>query len=124
MSETTHAGGRSFRALIQVKSGPGRGWSGIGWLVVGDQGLTVRAWPLIRRWIPERSASKDAVGVICVDQILHVYLPIIHWRRQETVRFENPDCPLTGVLLELRRRARITDELSARGYAVMDRREP
>jgi hypothetical protein len=95
----------------------------IGWLVVSDQGLTVRPWPLIRRWIPERSASKDAVGDICVGQIVHLYLPVIHWRRREAVRFESRECPLSGVLLELHRRARIADELRARGYAVMDSRE-
>jgi hypothetical protein len=123
MSETTHAGGRSFRACIQIESGSGRGRGGIGWFTVGDQGLSIRPWSLIRWWIPERSASKDAVGVISVDQILHVYLPIIRWRRRETVRFENPGCPLSGVMIELRRRARIVDELRAQGYAVMDKRQ-
>jgi hypothetical protein len=122
MSETAHAGGRSFMAQIEVESGPGRGRSTVGWFIVGDQGLTVRPWP---RWmIPERSASKDAVGDICVDRILHVYFPfpIIRWHHRETVRFENPECPLAGLLIEVRRRARIVDELRAREYLVVDRR--
>lgn len=122
MSETANAGGRSFRAWIQVESGAGRGRSGSGWFVVGDQGLGVRPSPLIRWWIPERSAGKDAVGDISVDQLLRVSLPVISWRRRETVRFENPQCPLSGVLIELSRRARVAEELRARGYAVTDRR--
>jgi hypothetical protein len=105
MSETAHAGGRSFLAQIEVESGPGRGWSVPGWFVVGDQALTVRPWP--RWWIPERSASKDAAGGISVDRVIHFYFPVISWHRRETVRFENPECPLSGLLIEVRRRARI-----------------
>jgi hypothetical protein len=120
MSETPRASDRSFLAQIRIESGPGSPWEVPGRFIVSDQALTVRPWP--RRWIPERSATKDAVDGILVNQALHITLPIITWHRRDTVRFENPECPLSGLLLELRRRVHIVDVLRDYGYSVTDKR--
>lgn len=115
--------GRSFCVRISVESGPGSrrgaGWL-IGRLIVGNDALIVRS--SVIPWIPARSAGIDEVGEISVDWILHVDLPVVHWRRREVVRFEDSASALFGVSLELHGRKQIVEELRARGYSVTDKR--
>jgi hypothetical protein len=109
---------RSVGADVQV------GRRGVKWpfgrFVISDEELTVRSSPT--RWIRVRSASKNAVGEISFYERVEIYLPILHWRRLDNLRFEDPDSPFFGVSLMLPRRTRIIEELRARGYSVIDRR--
>jgi hypothetical protein len=89
-----------------------------GRLIVGDQQLAVRSSPAW--WIPERSVSKDAVGVISVSSKIVVDLPVLHWRHVEVVRF-GPGSAFADVRIRVPRRRRIVDELRGRGYSLTDR---
>jgi hypothetical protein len=88
-----------------------------GKFVIGDQELGVRS-ALARRWIPERSVSKDTVGKITVSRTLMVYLPVLHWRWVDVVRFA-PGSAFADVWLKVPTRSRVADELRRRGYPVV-----
>jgi hypothetical protein len=109
---------RSVGADIQVgRRGVRRPF---GRFVIGNQELTVRSSPT--RWIRARSASRDAVGEISFYERVEIHLPILHWRRLDNLRFEDPESAFFGVSLMLPRRKQIIEELRARGYSVTDRR--
>jgi hypothetical protein len=113
------AAAKAFRARIRIHAGRyrrrGAGPSA-GRFIVADDALGVRTAYV--RWIPEQSASKAEVGRITVREILHVELPILHWRRRDVVRFGECTSELAAVSVTLSRRRKIVDQLRARGYAV------
>jgi hypothetical protein len=112
---------RTYRAEIRIDSGPGHGRSAgraVGRLVVGHDKLIIRS--ALARWIPPRSASKEAVGDITVVEQVRIGLPALRWRRLEIVRFTDPASPFYGVSVMLSRGDQIFEELRARGYAIRD----
>jgi hypothetical protein len=117
------AANSSFRAEIHIDQGAGRGRS-VGWpfgrLVISNDRIIVRS--SLGRWIPERSASREAAGGVSVDNRLQVDFPVFRWRRRTVLRFENPASALFGISLMLPRRTQAIDQLRARGFEVTDRR--
>jgi hypothetical protein len=98
---------KSFRVEVHA------GWKVAGWpfgkLDIDDEQLTVRSSPL--PWIRPRSASREAIGEICLRTMWPVYV----------LRFAESAGALAGVRVVLALRPnRILRELGSRGYSVID----
>jgi hypothetical protein len=86
--------------------------------VIDEHELVVRSpFP---RWIPARSASRQAIGDISVTSMVEVTLPVLHWRSVDIVHV-CADGPFGDVSLKFPRRGRIAEVLRACGYSVTGR---
>jgi hypothetical protein len=107
------------RGRIEMRADLTVGRRGTNWwlgrLAIDEHELAIRS--LADRWIPARSAPRDAVGDIVVTSRTDVALLLLHWRRVEVVRFA-ADGPFGDVSLRFPRRRRIADVLRAHGYSV------